>query len=208
MFAYDIRATGGWTDASPQTGESTSTQKGTLVLASLPSGTTMPLIVFHQHTGYEIPTSAIEQPFIVSPEPRAEDVSISLDAEYVTDRIKDIFGLSISRLAQLLGVSRTAVYNWRNGEKLTERNLARLADLNDTADLFENENIEVTGLLMKRPFTQGNSLLDLLANGEFIYEPSKKLIAQIKQEAKERTGLASRLRGRTLPRIDTSIDLE
>ena len=117
--------------------------KGTLVLASLPSGTTMPLIVFHQHTGYEIPTSAIEQPFIVSPEPQVENASISLDAEYVTDRIKDVFGLSISRLAQLLGVSRTAVYNWRNGEKLTEKNLARLADFNDTADLFETENIEV-----------------------------------------------------------------
>ncbi|MGB3622715.1 hypothetical protein FT643_09205 [Ketobacter sp. MCCC 1A13808] len=208
MLAYDIRATGGWTDASPQTGESSTTQKSVFLMASLLGETTTPLSVFLQHTGYGIPTSSIEHPFIVSPESPAEGASISLDAEYVTDRIKELFGLSISRQAQLLGVSRTAVYNWRNGEKLTEKNLARLADLNDTADLFENENVEVTGLLMKRPFTQGKSLLDLLAGGELIYEPSKKLIAQIKQEAEERTSLASRLRSRKLPRIDTNIDLE
>ncbi|MFA5494236.1 MAG: hypothetical protein WC247_05615 [Porticoccaceae bacterium] len=208
-MTYDIRATGGWTDATPQTGESSIRHVKAILLASisLSSGVVMPVMAF-QHTGYEMPVSALDQPLIVNAEPQTENASYSFDAEYVTDRIKEIFGLSISRQAQIFGVSRTAIYNWRNGEKPTEKNLERLTDLNNAADLFERENIEVTGLLIKRPFIQGKSLLDLLAEGESIYQPAKTLIAQIKREVDERSSLARRLRGRTSPRYDAGSDLE
>lgn len=208
-MVYDIRATGGWTDASPQTGESLIRQAKAILLVStsLSSGEVMPIMAF-QRTGYEMPVSALSQTIIVEPEYQIQNASYSFNAEYVTDRIKNVFGLSISRQAQILGVSRTAIYNWRNGEKPTDKNLELLTDLNNTADLFERANIEVTGLLMKRPFIQGKSLLDLLVEGTSIFQPAKMLIAQIKRESDERSSLAHRLRDRPLLRFDSGSDLE
>jgi len=205
---YDISSANGWLEHTPQTGESTLGQATkALVLLSFSSGVCLPVMAYEQ-TGYETPLSALDASYPLAQPTEQSVVHHTFNAVDATDRIKRVFGLSISRQSQIIGVSRQAVYNWRNGDEPTGNNLEVLTDLSDAAELFENENIEVTGLLMKRPFTQGKSLLDLLANGESIYEPSKKLIAQIKQEAEERTGLAGRLRGRTLPRIDTSIDLE
>jgi transcriptional regulator with XRE-family HTH domain len=208
-MTYDIRATGGWTDTSPQTGESSMGHVKAILLdsISLSSGAAMPVMAF-QHTGYETPLSSLNQDFIVDPKPQMENASYSFDAGHVTDRIKDVLGLSISRQAQLLGVSRTAIYNWRNGEKPSEKNLELLIDLSDTADLFERESVEVTGLLLKRAFIQGKSLLDLLDEGEPIYQPAKTLIAQIKREAEEHSSLARRLGDRSSPRSDAGSDLE
>lgn len=206
---YNISRTSGWIDDAPQTGDiSMGPAKLVAFLAiSLAPGVSVPVVAY-EHTGYEIPVSTHETS---NPEGGRHDstsINQAFDIANVTDRLKSVFGLSISKQAQILGVSRQAVYNWRNGEEPAGKNLEALMDLNSAAELFETEGVQVTGLLMKRPFSQGKSLLDLMEAQTPIYQPAQKLVNQIKREAEEKSRLTQRFGNRQLPKIDYGLDLE
>ncbi len=207
---YDISSTNGWIETTPQTGESTWNQvKKAIVLLSFSSssGVCLPVVAYEQ-TGYETPISTLDADYTLTQFAERDLVRHSFNAEDTTDRLKRVFGLSISKQAQIFGVSRQAVYNWRNGEEPTGKNLESLMDLNNAAELFETEGIQVTGLLMKRPFIQGKSLLDLMEAKASIYQPAQKLVNQIKREAEEKSRLAQRFGHRQQPKIDYGLDLE
>lgn len=207
---YDINPTSSWIEDVPQTGESswTNTKKViALAAVSLSSGVCLPVIA-NEHTGYETPLSALDASYMLSQNLHMTVFSHMFDAENITDRLKRVFGLSISRQAQIFGVSRQTVYKWRNGEEPTDKNLETLADLNGAAEHFESEGIQVTGLLMKRAFFQGKSLLDLMESGASISPPAKQLVKQLKREAEERGRLAQRFANRQAPQIDFGLDLE
>lgn len=206
---YNIGPTTDWIEDSPQTGESSWAHAKAIVLAavSLSSGVCLPVVAY-EHTGYETPLSALDNTFILKPAPEEAVSTHFFNAENVTERLKRVFGLSISRQAQILGVSRTAVYNWRKGDEPTAKNLEMLADLNSAAELFESEGIHVTGLLMKRPFFHGKSLLDLMESGAPISQPVKHMVEQLKRESEERNRMAQRFGSRPAVDADYGLDLE
>ncbi len=205
---YDISSANGWVEHTPQTGESTWTQvKKAMVLLSFSSGVCLPVVAYEQ-TGYETPLSALDASYPLTQLTDTSVIHHKFNIEDATDRIKRVFGLSISKQAQILGVSRQTVYNWRNGEEPTDRNLETLTDLGDAAELFEAEGIQVTGMLMNRPFYQGKSLSDLMEAQTPIYQPAQKLVSQIKREAEEKSRLAQRFGNRKQPKNDYGLDLE
>lgn len=205
---YDISSVNGWVEHTPQTGESTWTQvKKAMVLLSFSSGVCLPVVAYEQ-TGYETPLSALDASYPLAQPSDKSVIHHTFNIEDATDRIKRVFGLSISKQAQILGVSRQAVYNWRNGEEPTGKNLETLTDIGNAAELFEAEGIQVTGMLMNRPFYQGKSLLDLMEGQTPIYQPAQKLIGQIKREAVEKNRLARRFGNRQQPKSDYGLDLE
>lgn len=205
---YDISSTYDWIENTSQTGEGAWSQvKKTIVLLSFSSGLCLPAVAYEQ-TGYETPISALDADYPLTQFAEHKLIRHTFNAEDTTDRLKRVFGLSISKQAQIFGVSRQAIYNWRNGEEPTGKNLEALMDLNNAAELFETEGVQVTGLLMKRPFSQGKSLLDLMEAQTPIYQPAQKLVNQIKREAEEKSRLTQRFGNRQLPKIDYGLDLE
>ena len=205
---YDISSTNGWIETTSQTGEGAWSQvKKAIVLLSFSSGVCLPVVAYKQ-TGYETPLSALDASYPLAQTADKSVIHHTFNVEDATDRIKRVFGLSISKQAQILGVSRQAVYNWRNGEEPTGRNLETLTDLSDAAELFETAGVQVTGMLMNRPFYQGKSLLDLMEAQTPIYQPAQKLVDQIKREADEKSRLAQRFGNRQPAKIDYGLDLE
>lgn len=198
---YDISSTSGWVETTSQTGEGAWSQvKKAIVLLSFSSGVCLPAVAYEQ-TGYETPISALDADYPLTLFAEHKLVRHTFNAEDTTDRLKRVFGLSISKQAQIFGVSRQAIYNWRNGEEPTGKNLESLMDLNSAAELFETEGIQVTGLLMKRPFIEGKSLLDLMEAQTSIYQRAQKLVSQIKLEAEEKSRLAQRFGNRQQPKM-------
>lgn len=205
---YKIGSAGGWINTPPQTGESAASRghlKKAILLLSFSSGVCLPFVV--EHTGYEIPLASLNASYPLVQSAQKPVVPYSHNALSVTDQIKRVFGLNISKQSQIYGVSRQTVHNWRNGEEPTGKNLEALMDLYEAAKLFESEDIQITGLLLRRPFFDGRSLQDLMEAQTLIYPSAKMLIEQIKREIEEKKRLERRFLGRqSLPNI--TIDIE
>lgn len=75
------------------------------------------------------------------------------------------FKLSITALANIFGVSRTAVYKWRDGGAMDDRNSNLLTALYKVSQKIASCNIPVVGSKLSAPLTNGKSLLLLLEEG-------------------------------------------
>ena len=81
-------------------------------------------------------------------------------------RIRNVLNPAISDLATTFGVSRQSVYNWLNGEPITDENAAKLQDLVQAVDVLAHEGMTVTAALLKRKFANGRTLLQVAQKGE------------------------------------------
>ena len=75
------------------------------------------------------------------------------------------FKLSITALANIFGVSRTAVYKWRDGGAMDDRNINLLAALYKVSQKIASYNIPLVGSKLSAPLRSGQSLLLLLDQG-------------------------------------------
>ena len=83
-------------------------------------------------------------------------------AEYVAN-IRDVFGVSMSDLAVILGVTRPIAYAWLDGnEPKQESTITRIRQLSSIADRVKGMNIERMDKLIHRKILNGESLFDLL----------------------------------------------
>lgn len=110
--------------------------------------------------------------------------------------IRNVFRPSITDLANALGVSRQAVYDWQAGKPIAADNAARLSDLGRAADLFAREGLTATAQLLRRPITSGKNLFQLVRDGGSAEEATHALIDIVKREALQRERLQARLAGR------------
>lgn len=209
-MSYESEGRRNWLDLGPQSGEfSFSPVRPMLVSVA---GVQLLAYQHDQHTGYDISGDTVEGTFIVARDQNPiVDVKPSheFDIALALDRIKSVFGFGISRLAEILGVSRTSVYNWRKGEEPSEKYLNTLKDLSDTAEMFERAEVKITGLLLKRKFLGGKSLIDLVNEGMPIYSTAITLLKQIELESEQRDKLAKRFSGRMIPdSVDFGNELE
>lgn len=106
---------------------------------------------------------------------------------------------SVTELANALGVSRQAVYDWNQGKPVAPGNAARLADLAKAADVLSMEGLTTTGNVLRRPIIAGKSLFDIVRDGGAAEGAARKLLQIVQREQQQRERLALRLAGRRRP---------
>ena len=201
MSSYESQTRKGWFDAEPRTGEASNPPK--IILLAAITGS-VPLVAV-QHTGYvgnDVAMAGKAQYQSLGLLPQNE-----FSIEQSLQQIKAVFAFSVSKLSIAMGVSRQAVYNWKNGEQPSDENIAKLKDLTDAAKLISESGIAVTGLLMKRKIAGGNSLLDLALKGDSVSKAASLLVKQVLLEKEQQAHLASRFANRQTDRLSGDSDL-
>lgn len=92
-------------------------------------------------------------------------------AEQLVDAIQDTLSLSVTQLADVLGVSRATVHAWARGQILIPRDprvAQRLRDIRDVGESWRQRSGADLGRLVAAPLAEGQpSLLDLLRASEW-----------------------------------------
>jgi transcriptional regulator with XRE-family HTH domain len=82
-------------------------------------------------------------------------------AEHVAN-IRDVFGVSMSDLAVILGVTRPTAYAWLEGNEPKQESITRIRQLSSIADRVKVMNIKRMDKLIHRKILNGESLFELL----------------------------------------------
>lgn len=80
--------------------------------------------------------------------------------------LRQVLGLSITDLAELLGVTRPTVYAWMKGGEMKEEHAHRLGELSSVAEELESAGVAGLAKLAKRKLSTGVSLFDLVKAGK------------------------------------------
>lgn len=121
-------------------------------------------------------------------------------------RIREVLNPAVSDLAATFSVSRQSVYNWLNGEPITDENAAKLQDLAQAADVLAQEGVSVNAALLKRKFANGRTLMQVVQAGESAKDAAL-LLAQIhKRETAQRERMNARFANR--PKTPATADFD
>jgi transcriptional regulator with XRE-family HTH domain len=201
MSSYESQTRKGWFNTEPRTGEASTSLKIVLVaMAGIP-------LLAVQHTDYVENNVTVRASGNVQYQNVAVLSQNEFSIEQSLERIKTVFGFGISKLSVAMGVSRQAIYNWKNGEQPTAENIVKLQDLTNAAKTISESGIAVTGLLMKRKIAGGESLLDLALEGSSVSEAALLLVRQVRLEQDQQARLASRFVARRPSSVSIDSDL-
>jgi hypothetical protein len=133
----------------------------------------------------QIQSAQIEQavrPFIETRknDPRLEYVR---SVPQLLANIREVFGLKMSEVAQIFGVSRPAAYAWLDGALPKAEITTRLWHLSEQADQLKASGIDRADLYTRRPVLGPLSLLDVLKSGADIGQA----LAIVKESAAQET---------------------
>lgn len=113
--------------------------------------------------------------------------------------IRAVLKPTVTDLANVLGVSRQALYDWQAGKPVASENAARLADLAGAADIFAVEGLMGSSETLHRAVKDGKSFFDLVREGNSADGAARKLIEIVRGELRQREALKNRLAGRKRP---------
>lgn len=116
---------------------------------------------------------------------RAKQTDMRSPAEHVAN-IRDVFAISMSDLASVVGVTRPTVYAWLAGQEPKGEAVIRIQQLSRAADKFNQANIIRLDKLVHRPILNGRSLLDILKTDEDPLEALATIKAIADKEAQTR----------------------
>jgi transcriptional regulator with XRE-family HTH domain len=116
---------------------------------------------------------------------RVKQIDTRSPAEHVAN-IRDVFAISMSDLASVLGVTRPTVYAWLAGQEPKGEAVIRIQQLSRAADKFHQANIIRLDKLVNRPILNGRSLLDILRTDEDPIEALATIKAIADKEAQTR----------------------
>jgi transcriptional regulator with XRE-family HTH domain len=114
-------------------------------------------------------------------------------------RIRSAFGLNMSELARVLGVSRPALYSWIQGVEPRPDAIARIWALDEHAKTIASLKIPRVSSLLRRPILDGKNLLDLLTANQFVAEGIANIQQVIETDRPERSRIRAKRTGR--PRL-------
>ncbi|SEB98774.1 hypothetical protein [Terriglobus roseus] len=92
------------------------------------------------------------------------------------EEVRSAFQVSMTDLALLFGVSRTALYGWFQGKNTQRKHAERLRDLLNYAAEIRSKEIARLDLLMKVPLLGGSSFFDRLRQDENVPEALDALV--------------------------------
>lgn len=133
---------------------------------------------------------------------RCEDRPESLPEQTVRTSAEDLAHVraflrpAIADLANALGVSRQALYDWQAGKPVSVENAARLADLGRAADVLAAGGLPASAQLIRRPIQSGKTLLDVVREGGPAEEAAVMLAKLVRREHEQRDRLATKLSSR------------
>lgn len=134
--------------------------------------------------------------FVSSSTSNVIEITLARTAADDISRIREILSPSISGLANILGVTRQAIYNWLNGEQPRPEYVAKLADLAQAADLLAETGVPITGALMKRKLFKGKNLLEVACDGGSARDAAQVLVQIVRRETSQRAMMSARFSGR------------
>lgn len=120
------------------------------------------------------------------------------------ERVRSILKLSTTDLAQALGVSRQAIYNWMSGTPISRDNRPKLIRLIKAADVIAASGKTLSPLQLDRTLPGGKTLLEKIAAGDDGAEAASSLLDMLRKEAHQRALIDQRLAEHDRPVRDTS----
>lgn len=136
----------------------------------------------------------------------AEVDQVRTPGEYLS-RIREVLNPAVADLATTFGVSRQSVYNWLNGEPVSEGNAAKLQDLAQAADLLAHEGAGINAALLKRKFAKGRTLMQVAQAGESARDAALMLVQIHRREAVQRERMNARFANRAKTPASADFDL-
>lgn len=116
---------------------------------------------------------------------RFSRVNVLSTAEQL-DYLRDNLGLSITDLSELLGVARPTVYAWLKGADVRSEHTERLASLFQAGQALDSSDILSVSRLLRRPLSNGMTLLDLMKSGQPLSPMIPELTAIAEAELRQR----------------------
>jgi transcriptional regulator with XRE-family HTH domain len=111
-------------------------------------------------------STVIVRPFVASESENDSEIDPGILGLHLT-RIRESLGLSMTEMADILNVSRTALYGWFNGTVPHPKQTKRINELLSFADLAAQSKIRRITLTKNVPLSQGKTLLQvLIAKGD------------------------------------------
>lgn len=195
---------GGWVTERAGTG----TAPGLVLFVGWMAGAAAALTI---HTGEGLSLQSLQRlPGQVQLSPLSPEIT-----EVETDRtphenlskIRKVLNPSISDLATTFNVSRQSIYNWLNGGTVADENAAKLRDLANAADVLEHARIAVSAAILKRKFSGGRTLLQVVRSGESARDAALLLVQISAREAVQRDRMLARAANKTRKPPTADFDL-
>jgi hypothetical protein len=113
--------------------------------------------------------------------------------------IRAVLCPTVTDLADILRVSRQAIYDWQAGKPVAEENASRLSELARAADIFAVEGLRGTSQALRRPIKNGKNFFELVGGGSTAETAARTLVEIVRSESNQREALRRRLAGRKRP---------
>ena len=117
-------------------------------------------------------------------------------------RIREVLKPTVLELANLFGVSRQAVYAWKDGAQPAPTAAARLAKLARAAEVFAEAGVAADTKTLRRRVAGGGTVLDAVLKGGDAVQVAQSLVQTLAREAVQRQRLHQQLAGRSRPQTD------
>jgi len=113
--------------------------------------------------------------------------------------IRAVLKPTVTDVADLLRVSRQAIYDWQAGKPIALENASHLADLARAADVFAVEGLTGASQVLRRPIRDGKNFFALVKEGNSADGVAQTLVEIVLRESSQREALRKRLAGRPRP---------
>ncbi len=110
--------------------------------------------------------------------------------------LRSALPVSVTTLADIFGVSRQTIYDWQNGATAAQLYQEKLRDLMRGTNALAESGIAISGHMLKRPISNGRSLLDAWRSGVAGMEAVSELAKLVLREREQQQTLSDRLKGR------------
>jgi DNA-binding XRE family transcriptional regulator len=96
---------------------------------------------------------------------QAPQTSTVQSAPELVNDVQSHLGLNVSQIAEIVGVSRPTIYNWKKGkEEPNEANIARLMRLKKLIEGVPSDYATYLGKFLKRTLPSGQTLAEILSD--------------------------------------------
>jgi hypothetical protein len=109
-------------------------------------------------------------------------------------QIRDVFGLKMSELSQIFGVSRRAAYDWLEGATPKPEISSKIYQLSTLAETFNTAGVTNVRHFIHRPILGERTLFELLKAGESLDKAAEVVRVTALEEASARKPLTRRVR--------------
>jgi transcriptional regulator with XRE-family HTH domain len=115
------------------------------------------------------------------------------------EHIRAVLSPTVTDMAELLRVSRQAIYDWQAGKPVAPESALRLWDLAQAAAVFAVEGLRGSSQALHRPIRKGKNFFELVGEGDSAESAARMLAEIVRSESRQRQALKNRLAGRKRP---------